>query len=409
MQNTVDKSLVKIITTLSDVSKEIKNFSLVNHKQNIILHTRLQTIFNLKFADKSEQAIFDIIINHAIAAEKMGPGGFDLFVENALELLKIYVMGYQTNITKDILWASLNEGAAVPTQSDVIWLMTSYFKNISNKIRSMLTQALMLAGSGGRIIVEKSQSVASVELIKGYTFDLVSIWPVNIVLERPKMICIDGFIESVADIHHFLQEASESKEPIVLFARGMSEEVKHTIKVNYDRGTLRVIPIIVNFDLDGINTLNDICVVSGCDLVSSTKGDLISSIRLKDLVNTERVVIYPTQIIITNTKTSLAVDHHLNFLLKKRESEKTVDINKLIDQRIRSLSTNYVVIRLPDDKDFVISSQHIDYVLRAFKSMIEHGTVIFKNNRTLTSAAVATKIHSEKCLDTIKNLGSVVT
>ena len=406
-QNKFVKSLHQVSDKIFKTHKNISNFSLVKRKNNIVLLTRLQSVFNLKFSDSNEQSVFDIIINHAVAAEKMGPGAFDLFIENAHRLIGQVDLGNYSNDVKDILGAHAQHRAAVPVKADVDWVLSTT-PNMTDQLRSILLQALMLAGFGGRIVVEKTQSNSSVELVKGFTFELEPLWPVVVELKHPRLVCIDGFIESVSEIHHLLHETSEAKEPVVLFSRGMADDVKQTLRVNYDRGSLRIIPIVVKFELEGINTLNDICVVSGTKIVSSTKGDVISSIRLEEFNHVDKVVIYPTQVVVTNSGTGPAIAHHLNFLMKKREDEKTVDISKLIDQRIRSLTSNYVVIRLPDDKNFVVSSQCIDHVLRSVKSLVDHGTVMIKDRRVLTSAFLASEFHIKKCSDTLENLGASV-
>lgn len=243
----------------------------------------------------------------------------------------------------------------------------------------------------------------------GYTFDQAPAWPVNVRLERPRVVCIDGFIESVSELHHLLEAAAETKEPVLLFVRGMSDDVKHTLRVNYDRGSLRVVPIVVRFDFEGINTINDISIVAGSTLVSSNKGDLISNVRLNDAARIDEAVIHATKVAIINACSHRAVATHVAFLRKKREEEKIDDVATLLDARIKSLSPNHVVIRLIDDKDFIASSQAIDYALRAVRSLVDHGTVVVRGRRLLTTTAIASEVHSSRCRATLRSLGAMIT
>jgi hypothetical protein len=196
---------------------------------------------------------------------------------------------------------------------------------------------------------------------------------------------------------------------MLLFVRGLADDVKQTLKVNYDRGTLRVVPVIVKFDLEGINSLNDISIASGAGLVSSNKGDLISSVRLSDTSQIEKAIIYPKKVVIINSASKLSVETHVSFLRRKRAEESVSDVSTLIDARIRSLSPNHVVIRLPDDIDYVVSAQSIDYALRALRSLVDHGTVTINGKRTLTSTYLASQLHSNRCSETLASLGFVVT
>ena len=47
-----------------------------------------------------------------------------------------------------------------------------------------------------------------------------------------KFIIIDGYIETVGEIHHLLDQAYKTKVPHVIFCFGMSNEVDHVIKYN---------------------------------------------------------------------------------------------------------------------------------------------------------------------------------
>src|SRR5690606_22334012 len=133
--------------------------------------------------------------------------------------------------------------------------------------------------------------------------------------------------------------------------RGVSEDVKHTLKVNYDRGSLRVVPIGVRFDLDGMNTLVDLATVSGCDLTSSLKGDLISTIKFNELPRVEQVTLFKGRTVVTDSRSRMLVKNHVANLRKRRDEEKIDDVARLLDKRIKSLSPNHVIVRLPDDKD----------------------------------------------------------
>ena len=105
----------------------------------------------------------------------------------------------------------------------------------------------------------------------------------KILLTDYKVILIDGFIDSVGEIHHLLQIASENKDSYVVFCKGMRDEVKHTILLNLQRGTIKVYPVSLDIDEENVNILSDISAILSTDIVSSTKGDIISVEMKKDL------------------------------------------------------------------------------------------------------------------------------
>lgn len=407
----IDRSMLNIKNACSTVVDNVAQSVLARSSARVPqLQTRIQTLFNLKFKSPGDSSIYDVILEHATAAEKLGPGGFDMCIENVLSGITMFEDGRHLPNAKDILRDILGAGAAHAKLTDVQWVIDKQSLHMTPEMKELLLQALSLAGFAGRIIVEKSRSrVSSVELVKGYTFETSPAWPLNAKLDKPRIVCIDGFIENVSEIHHLLESSSEAKEPVLVFVRGLHDDVKHTLKVNFDRGSLVVIPVLVPFDLSGMNTLKDVAVSCSCRLVSSLSGELISSVRYSDLSSIDLATVYPDKVVMMNKRSQRSVAIHVKDLRSRREEQGLVgDVAKLLDDRIRALSPNHVVIRLPDDKDFVIKSQAIDYVLRSLKSLIDHGTVTFNGTKHLTSTVIASVVHSQGCLETLRNLGAVL-
>ncbi len=350
-------------------------------------------------------------MQHSLAAEKLGPGGFDSCIREVIEgLSRPEGSGHLTD-TKEVLKGILGQGATIATSADVSWVIDTYSPGMLERDRSMLTTALELAGFAGRVVVEKSRShVSSVELVKGYTFEAAPAWPLVAKLDKPRVLCIDGMIENVSEVHHLLEASGEAKEPMLLFLRGMHDDVKNTLRVNFDRGALVVVPIIVPFDLAGMNMLKDIAVATGCRLVTHLAGDLISSVQYSELSSTDAASVYRNKVVLVNKGNQRSVHAHLKELRTRRSEPGLVDdVGKLLDARIRALSPNHVVIRIPDDKDFVVRSQSIDYALRALKSLVDYGTVIVDGKRQLTSTAAASTVHANKCLNELRSLGCVIS
>lgn len=414
--------MISVTTSVSDVDKATRavccrlktlwstSFErvLVERGSNIFVQTKFQSVFNIRFGSSNEQAIHEIIMTHALAAERLGPGGFDACIKKLLEKFEFYDPNNLNKNDTRIFEAIVGSGTTVPTLSDVGWVLTEHMAGVNVMTRMMLSRAIDLAGFGGRIVVEKAVSSPSVELIRGYSFDQSPVWPINIKLDKPRVVCVDGFIESVSEIHHLLEEASSSREHVLLFVRGMSPDVTHTLTVNYDRGSLRVVPIIVRFDVEGINTMNDVCVASGADIVSSHKGDLVSNIKLNTAPRIDAATVSVNKVTLVNTTSKRSVESHVTFLRKKRLEEKVDDVARLFDARIRSLSPNHVVVRLPNDKDYVSSAQAIDYALRAIRALVDHGTVIVGGKRMLAVTAMAAAVHSTRCFEALTSIGAVI-
>jgi hypothetical protein len=189
----------------------------------------------------------------------------------------------------------------------------------------------------------------NVEHVTGYSF------PLNVAIQSPdhdyidpKVICIDGFIESVAEVNGLFEQIAESKQFCFLFVRGMSDEVKHTIKVNFDRGLMKIIPYVVRFDFDGINTLVDLATICGNDVISSHRGDLISAIKISEHKNVDRIDVSQKNVVIYNRSTRGSVARHVSNLSAKR-FDVNPHLSDMLEQRIRTLVNNTVFLRIPND------------------------------------------------------------
>lgn len=64
-------------------------------------------------------------------------------------------------------------------------------------------------------------------------------------LISPRVLFLDGIIEKVSELHKILEESSQEKKDIVIFAHGFAPDVVHTLSENFRTGRLRVIPFVV--------------------------------------------------------------------------------------------------------------------------------------------------------------------
>lgn len=404
LHNSFQSVIHKLFTVFNNKNEKILSYV----KNDIVIHTKLQTIFNLKFSSKEEQTVHQLILKYALLAEKQSSGGFDLFFEKFFKKINnthnLEPLQPEDDLSNDKSCVL----ATAPTTQDIEWLLEKYFDNSQHIVKDMLLSALKYAGFNGKILVEKTNSTPSIELVRGYTFLAKPVWGIsNTVLENSQVICIDGYIESVSEIHHLLQSLSESKSKCLLAVRGMSDDVKNTLKVNFDRSTLNLIPVIVQFDIEGINTLKDISIAANVELFSSDKGDLLSSVKLSEISRSKKIIVNNNTIVIVNNDSNKNVNYHVSYLKEKRLEESNEDKISLLDKRIKSLSPNHVIIRIKDDKDFIIKNQQIDYALRAIKSLITHGTIEITNKR-LTATEVFVNHYLDKCLHTLNQIEKII-
>jgi hypothetical protein len=150
----------------------------------------------------------------------------------------------------------------------------------------------------------------------------------------------------------------------------MSDDVLHTIKVNFDRKTVLVYPYCIPFDPENVNTIVDIAVVSGTDVISSTKGQLISSLDPKSLGTIESCTLSSSVISIKNRSTKKRVqDQVLNL---KRLLDDRQELEDILTKRIKSLSSSCIDINIPDDINFPSTSSRLDEGIRVIRAILEN-------------------------------------
>jgi len=137
--------------------------------------------------------------------------------------------------------------------------------------------------------------------------------------------------------------------------------------------------------------------------VSSLKGDLISNIKFHEAPYVDQVSVFRGRTVVTHSLTHGRVAGHVVELRQRRQDEQIDDKGKLLDKRIKSLSPNHVVIRLPDDKDFVTCSQAIDNALRSVKSAVDFGVT---GDGDPMATEMAARVHADRCVKTLLELGA---
>jgi len=352
----------------------------------------LQDISKIKFDKNIDNLLLELFMNHLVKAEMISPGS---------SILLLSLLTDSTYVVTE---------PCVLSKENVCSLIKTYADETVTKI---ILDSLQLSGLYGKIVIgnhipEGNKDV--VELTNGSFFP--DVYPaVNIKNSKfidPKVVVIDGYIETVSEIHHLLEEASRLKDNIFLFVRGLSEDVVHTIKVNNNRGTLSVVPLITKYDLKGANLLNDIAVVSNSDVISTHKGQLISNIDISYIKRVDSIVVNESGVLIENKKTNSNVDRHIKFLQKRIIDAGNEAESEIISSRLKNLGSSRVTIFLKQDTNKSKRSFMIDQSLRAIKVSSTHGIVSF-NGKTYPLTSLKTALHyQQKFNELVDSVGCLV-
>ena len=344
----------------------------------------------------------------AIRSEKISGCGGEILLRSAIatcldirklsrvENLNIEKISKNFNIFLSDLKSFLIKNGSEIHSDDI----NNIIEDLSKKdktISDIISSTLELTEGKRKIFVEKSLfKKTSIEVIEGCFFKS----PVNPEFfgkkdswKRSDVNCVvvDGFIESVSEIHHILTAASNEKEPYVIFARNFSNDVLHTILMNIKRGTLDVIPVKCPLEEHTANLLGDIAIATGCQIIASDLGQTISSaIQNPDNIKkVKNITIDQKNISIESGSADVldSIDRKIKTLVEKRKkAENDIEIS-IIDKRIRSLSSGRIFVRIGTS---LISEnpKAIEIIDRIF--------------RTISSTYISGSVEVSKLLDFLK-------
>lgn len=403
LKDDINRSLSKIMSSVQDFDSFNKNSKILFDEAEV--KTTVQSMIDyLKLDTSPEKQIVEIILSHAISSEISSSGGFDVFIE---EIKRHFSTFGEIKFDLNKLFPRK------PTKEIVNKYIEKELEGSDDVIRNMVKKSIELSGLSGRISVEQSSTDSrSVELLTGYTFEISPSISAQTAFLDSYVIAIDGYVESVGEIHRLLQQIYVSKVPAIVFVRGMSDEVLQTLAANYKQGKLKIVPFVVPLDVNHVNTLNDIAIVSGGDVLSTTKGQLISLIDIEEFPIVDRVDIKNDSVTITCSKTTSAVNNHIKLLLEKREKsfdDQNFDYSKLYDERLKRLSPSRVVMKISNSDPTFYTCSIIDRIYRGIKSMSEHGYVSVDGKIFPIMAVHAGVTYSNKCYAMLSDIECIVT
>ena len=287
----------------------------------------LRVISELSSDESNDHTLRNLLINTIVTSESLWAGSGIISLLALIESSKVlrryrhsdlkFSYDHKKNAT---VLGKLSRRAS----SDELFQSISQIVNSDYDV-NLSKAVLQIAGSCGNVNIDHdAKDVTSVITRSGYTFELSCediFWSAAsasiISLYNPKILCIDGIVETPGEIHNIISSSHETNQSVVIFARGFHEDVSNTLGVNHSRGMLNIIPVLVPYDIKGVNQLVDIAVCSGTDIVSSLKGDLISTIEWDDIKSIDSLRIQNNELIIRNKKSEKRVKTHLDHLQKK--------------------------------------------------------------------------------------------
>jgi glycosyltransferase involved in cell wall biosynthesis len=235
-----------------------------------------------------------------------------------------------------------------PTKAEIFAFSNEFFKGdnrfidiIQSLFEKLTPQSSVFVRNSNfeNTIIQESNSTSFNLLLQDPSF-------IDKTVVNAKVIIAEAFLDYVANIDQILQWAFKTKEPVVLLARRMSEEVINTIRVNNKKGNFQIVPLTTHYDVERINVLVDFAIACGAKITSADKGELPTLINPAE--GPIRTVKITQNGVSVDFKMNADIAQHLSILTKKYSDVR----DPVLAQRISSFSSH---------KLDVFVSKHLDF------------------------------------------------
>ena len=167
-----------------------------------------------------------------------------------------------------------------------------------------------------------------------------------------------------------------------MICRGYGNDVISTLATNFLRGSLKIIPGVLITDIESINSLKDICIATGADLVSNLKGDSLSNINIESCPKVNTVLLDKQSLQINNPEKLPQIIVHVQHLRKTMALEQVQDKVDLLEKRIAALMPRKLKIYFSNhDKDSVgLKKDQAKILISLINSYCKAGKISLKED-----------------------------
>jgi len=365
-ENEVARRVKKACEDISQICNSGDSFTSLGYHRDPV-----QTLI-MRRGSNQDSLVTPIIESSAIQAEKQAAGAGELFLKIFAQEMSSDVIRRSIGLGSDKEWDDILfsiEKSSIPARKRDI---SALFDSAGSTFRIIIENFFEIACADDKVMVRKSAaSLTSISRDSGYTFENLGIdprffsrgqWSKNSV----RCVLIDGIIESVSEIHSFLEEVSKSKTPCVIFCLDALPDVHETLVKNFLIGNLDVILVKIPIDEFNINTMVDLGMILCVEPISASKGDSIS-LGIKNQISfADKFSISRGKIGIERRETNENVKNHILNLRKRIDDN--INLAQILEPRIRNLSSSTIRISVGVD-DLKRDPNLIEKLDRTFRSL----------------------------------------
>ena len=260
--------------------------------------------------------------------------------------------------------------------------------NSDHAIGDIIAQALEKVGKGGAISVEDGNSFENeLDIVQGIQFectDINSNFVINhgkrkLILRDPLILLCSEKISTMQSLLPLLKDVNKTGKPLLIVTEELEGEALTTLLDNFTFAECKVAALkpanVGNF---GMNTLDDIAVLTGTNVISNEIGHRLENLKITDLGRAREVVIDNEMTkIIDSAGEHEAIAAHVTKIRRQIENTTTDDDREKFEERLTRLSAGVAVIKVGAANEIEMKEKKnlVEDALRATLAAIEGGIV----------------------------------
>jgi chaperonin GroEL len=255
-------------------------------------------------------------------------------------------------------------------------------------IGELVADAMEKVGNDGVITVEESKTTETVlEVVEGMQFDRGFISPYFIsnpermeaILEDAHVLLCDRKLAVLKDMLPVLDEIVKSGRPLLVVAEDVEGDALATLILNQLRGALRSCAVKApGFGDRRKAMLQDIAVLTGCQVVSEELGLKLENVSVAGLGRAKRVVVNKdTTTVIGGSGEKAAIDARVAAIRREIEASTSDYDKEKLRERLAKLSGGVAVIKVgaPAESEMKARKEALDDAISATKAAVAEGIV----------------------------------
>jgi len=256
-------------------------------------------------------------------------------------------------------------------------------------IGKLIATAIKKAGMEGVTHIEESLSGDTyLDTVEGMQFDKGFESPyfvtdnntMSAVMDKPYFLLVNERLNSIADLVPILNFVSTKKRPLVIIAEGFGDEVRATLLVNKQRGTIQVVAV----QAPGIGDrrrliLEDIAVLTGGCVVDKNKGLVLGETWNEAWLGESKKcnVTRDTTTIIDGKGTQKDIQARIDEIKNQIEKNTTAFTKQNLQDRLSKLNGGIEIIYVGGNNEIELKEKkdRVDDALNATKAAFMGGIV----------------------------------